>query len=421
MATESLTFKSGLDDSKFQAGLNRMEKGAKASTGKISGMMKGIGVAAAAMAVVNAAKGIANMTGDLSDQANQLNMNVESMQKLQGVMAQGGTDADKFVMGMQKLGIAMTTATEEGGPTLENFEKMGISFSQLAEAGDDTEKVFRLMSDALEKSNGNLSIHNAALEILGTRQGKMVGTMKAGTKAIDEQAKSVYILSARQVEYGDRVADATEVKLKNTKVAAAEAAIMAAELKSVDGGMKIEVEKPKFAKFEGPDPVWMAAKKKEEEENEKRRIKAEKEVHEIRKESMQVVVKTAEENHNSSVEAKDAAREALMAALSGQRAAKPTSKERRVNRMMAELEDPTMRKTGLTSGGLSKRLSSGEKVTSLTTGNLSTQSRSLMARGGAQKALSEFQKAKEAEKANAANLQTSADMLKLIEKGINGE
>ena len=51
MATQSLEFKSGLDDSKFQAGLKNMEKGAKASTGKISGMMKGIGIMAAAKAV----------------------------------------------------------------------------------------------------------------------------------------------------------------------------------------------------------------------------------------------------------------------------------------------------------------------------------------------------------------------------------
>ena len=404
----AIPFVTTLDDSKFQAGLKNMEKGAKASTGKISGMMKGIGIMAAATAVLGAAKGIANMTGDLSDQAAQLNMNVESMQKLQGVMAQGGTDADKFVMGMQKLGIAMTTAREEGGPTLENFEKMGISFTQIADAGDDTEKVFRLMSDALEKSNGNLSIHNAALEIVGAKNGKMVSSMSAGTQAIDEQAKKVEILTARQVEYGDRSSDIIGQEVENLKKRATAAALVGAHATGKFGGMKDKVDAPTYARFTGPDPRALAAEKK---------------ALEIRKESMQIVIKTAEENHKSSLEAKDAAREALMAALSGQRAAKPTSKERRVNRMMAELEDPTMRKTGLTTGRIGMRMSEGAMMktgSSLTSGNLSSQSRSLMARGGAQKALSEFQKAKEAEKANAANLKEAADMLKLIEKGING-
>jgi len=405
MATQSLEFKSGLDDSKFQAGLKNMEKGAKGSTGKIAGMMKGIGVVAAAMAAINAAKGIANMTGDLSDQANQLNMNVESMQRLQGVMALGGTDANKFVMGMQKIGMAMTTAREEGGPTLENFEKMGISFSQLAEAGDDTEQVFNLMSNALEKSNGSLDVHNAALKIVGEKNGKMVGTMKQGAKAINEQGKSVEILTARQVEYGDRSSDIIEQEIENLKKRAVATALMGGHATGKFGGMKDKVNAPTYAKFTGPDPRALAAEKK---------------ALEIRKESMQVVIKTAEENHKSSLEAKDAAREALMAALSGERVAKPTSKERRVNRMMAELEYSPNRKTGLESGALSRRFSPGEKATSLTTGSLSSQSRSLMARGGAAKALSQFEKAKEAEKANAANLKEAADMLKLIEKGING-
>ena len=203
-----------------------------------------------------------------------------------------------------------------------------------------------------------------------------------------------------------RSSDIIGQEVENLKKRATAAALVGAHATGKFGGMKDKVDAPTYARFTGPDP---------------RAIAAEKKALELRKESLQVTIKTNEENHKSSLEAKEAAREALMAALSGQRAAKPTSKERRVNRMMAELEDPTMRKTGLTSGGLSKRLSSGEKVASLTTGNLSTQSRSLMARSGAQKALSEFQKAKEAEKANAANLKEAADMLRLINKGINGE
>jgi hypothetical protein len=406
MGTQSLEFKSGLDDSKFQQGLKRMETGAQKSTGKISGMMKGIGIMAAATAALGAAKGIANMTGDLSDQANQLNMNVESMQKLQGVMAQGGVDAGKFVMGMQKIGMAMTTAREEGGPTLENFEKMGISFTQLADAGDDTEKVFRLMADALEKNNGSLDVQNAALKIVGEKQGKMVGVMKAGTQAIDEQAKAVTILTAREVEYGDRSSDIIGQKIENLKKLGTAEGLALANATGEFGGMKDKVAAPTFAKFSGPDPRALAAEKK---------------ALEIRKEALQVTIKTAEENHKSSMEAKDAAREALMAALSGQRAARPSSKERRVNRMMAELENPTDRKTGLTSGTLSRRLSAGEKVTTLTTGNLSSQSRSLMARGGAAKALSEFNKTRELEKANAEFLQRELETLKSIERGINGE
>ena len=407
MGTQSLTFQSGLDDSKFQAGLKNMEKGAKASTGKISGMMKGIGIMAAAKAVIGAAKGIANMTGDLSDQANQLNMNVESMQKLQGVMAQGGVDANKFTMGMQNIGKALTTAREEGGPALENFEKMGISFTQIADAGDDTEKVFRLMSDALQKSNGSLDVQNAALEIVGTKQGKMVGAMKAGTQAIDEQAKSVYILTARQVEYGDRASDIIGQEIENAKKLATATALMGGHATGKYGGMKDKVAAPTFRSFEGADP---------------RRIAAEKKALELRKESLRVLIQTTEEAHKASQESVAAAREALMAALSGQRATRPTSKERSISRMMERLENPMQRKTGLQTSGLGGRMF-GATITgsSLGTGKLSDQYRSLSARSGAGKAVSEFAKAKQMEKQNAANLATSTELLRSIEKGINGE
>jgi len=48
------------------------------------------------------------------------------------------------------------------------------------------------------------------------------------------------------------------------------------------------------------------------------------------------------------------------------------------------------------------------------------QTKSLSTKSGVGKALSALDKAKEAEKQNAANLQNASDMLKLIEKGING-
>jgi len=215
--------------------------------------------------------------------------------------------------------------------------------------------------------------------------------------------------NSRRCCLADRCAtgsDIVEQEIENAKKLGTAKLLEGANATGKFGGMKDKVDAPTYQRFTGPDPRTLAAEKK---------------ALEIRKEALQVTIKTKEENHKSSLEAKEAAREALMAALSGERAAKPTSKERRVNRMMAELENPSDRKTGLTSGMLSKRMSPGEKATSLTSGSLSSQSRSISARGGVGKALSEFNKAKEAEKQNAANLQNASDMLKLIEKGINGE
>ena len=414
MATQSLEFKSGLDDSKFQAGLKNMEKGAKASTGKISGMIKGIGLAAAAMAVVNAAKEAMNMGGELDDQASSLNMNVETMQKLQGVMLQSGVGQDQFVMGMKELGEAMVAAVQEGGPALEKFTKLGISFEQIDDVGNDTAKMFYIMSDAIMNSESALDSTTAATAILGGKQGKMVAGMRAGSEEIKKQAEGIKFLTAEQVEYTARLGDATEQETNNLKKQAVAAGAELANKLGTAGGMKDKVEPPNL----GP-----GAKRRENPDDVKKRLEAEKkaaeEVLKLRKEALQVSIKTNEENLQASKEAVDAAREALRDRLSGKREAKETTKEKRVNRMMAELEGKPGGESGLKSGKLGVGITSDPK-SSLQSGGISFKTKSLSTKSGVGKALSALDKAKEAEKVNAANLQVSADLLKLIEKGING-
>ena len=414
MATQSLVFKSGLDDSKFQAGLKNMEKGAKASTGKISGMIKGIGLAAAAMAVVNAAKAAMNMGGELDDQAGSLNMNVETMQKLQGVMLQSGVGQDQFVMGMKEIGEAMVAAREEGGPALEKFTKLGISFEQIDDVGNDTAKMFYIMSDAIMNSESALDSTTAATAILGGKQGKMVAGMRAGSEEIKKQAEGIKFLTAEQVEYIARLGDASEQETNNLKKQAVAAGAELANKLGTAGGMKDKVEPPNL----GP-----GAKRRENPDDVKKRLEAEKkaaeEVLKLRKEALQVSIKTNEENLQASKEAVDAAREALRDRLSGKREAKETTKEKRVNRMMAELENPKLLESKLKSGKLGVGITSDPK-SSLESGGIGMKTKSLSAKSGVGKALSALDKAKEAEKVNAANLQVSADLLKLIEKGING-
>ena len=414
MATQSLEFKSGLDDSKFQAGLKNMEKGAKASTGKISGMIKGIGLAAAAMAVVNAAKAAMNMGGELDDQAGSLNMNVETMQKLQGVMLQSGVGQDQFVMGMKEIGEAMVAAREEGGPALEKFTKLGISFEQIDDVGNDTAKMFYIMSDAIMNSESALDSTTAATAILGGKQGKMVAGMRAGSEEIKKQAEGIKFLTAEQVEYTARLGDASEQETNNLKKQAVAAGAELANKLGTAGGMKDKVEPPNL----GP-----GAKRRENPDDVKKRLEAEKkaeeEVLKLRKEALQVSIKTNEENLQASKEAADAAREALRDRLSGKREAKETTKEKRVNRMMAELENPKLLESKLKSGKLGVGITSDPK-SSLESGGIGMKTKSLSAKSGVGKALSALDKAKEAEKVNAANLQVSADLLKLIEKGING-
>jgi hypothetical protein len=355
------------------------------------------------------------MGGELDDQAGSLNMNVETMQKLQGVMLQSGVGQDQFVMGMKEIGEAMVAARNEGGPALEKFTNLGISFEQIDDAGNDTAKMFYIMSDAIMNSESALDATTAATAILGGKQGKMVAGMRAGSKEIKKQAEGIEFLTAEEVEYTARLGDATEQQTNNLKKKAAKAAAALANKLGTAGGMKDKVEPPNL----GPN-----AKRRENPDEVKKRLEAEKKGLEdalkLRKEALQVVIKTNEENLKASQEDVIAAREALKDRLSGKREAKETNKEKRVNRMMEELEGPGDRDVGLKSGKLGKGITSEKFKSSLETGGIGMQTKSLSTKSGVGKALSALDKAKAAEKANAANLQNASDMLKLIEKGING-
>ena len=88
--------------------------------------------------------------------------------------------------------------------------------------------------------------------------------------------------------------------------------------------------------------------------------------------------------------------------------------------MMKELEEPKDIETGLKSGKLGEGITSYKQKSLLETTDIGMKTKSLSAKSGVGKALSALDKAKEAEKANAANLKSAADSLKEIEKGING-
>ena len=280
--------------------------------------------------------------------------------------------------------------------------------------GNDTAKMFYIMSDAIMNSESALDSTTAATAILGGKQGKMVAGMRAGSEEIKKQAEGIKFLTAEQVEYIARLGDASEQETNNLKKQAVAAGAELANKLGTAGGMKDKVEPPNL----GP-----GAKRRENPDDVKKRLEAEKkaaeEVLKLRKEALQVSIKTNEENLQASKEAVDAAREALRDRLSGKREAKETTKEKRVNRMMAELENPKLLESKLKSGKLGVGITSDPK-SSLESGGIGMKTKSLSAKSGVGKALSALDKAKEAEKVNAANLQVSADLLKLIEKGING-
>ena len=214
MATQSLEFKSDLDDSQFQAGLKNMEKGGKRVEGSLVGsfdsMAKGIGASMAAAftvgAVVNAGKAVIDFAGQLQDQAEALGINTEVLQGFQGAMADSGVSAEKFTKGMATLISSIQQAKEDSGTARDSFAALGIEFDSIA--NDSPDQILLKIADGLKNAKDPAAAYAAALDLVGKNQINFVAALKGGSADFQESASKIKTASEEQVAAVARIGDA---------------------------------------------------------------------------------------------------------------------------------------------------------------------------------------------------------------------
>jgi hypothetical protein len=398
MSTQSLEFRSGLDDSKFQAGLKNMEKGAKQSSGKISGFMKGIGIAAIGAAAMKGAQMVNNFTGTIVDNAAAAQMDTDAFQGLSGALEQSGTDMESFTRAAVTLNSSMESARTEAGPARDAFDALGISFGSIANSTPD-EMIYQL-ADALNGAEDKGAAFNAVQDLIGKKQAKMIAALAMGGDELEKLAAKVDKISESELNSVDSVGDKVTSLIRSFKSKTSEVAAFFAPV----GG---ETAKAPRRQFAGEDPRAIAARK---------------DALELQKEGLKVAIETGEANVAAAQAAKEAAREALVAALSGQRAQRPSVTERRVARMINQAESPTVRNQGLAgTGGLkSGKLETGDALAMGGIFGLRSPTTNRSAMSGSGKALKAFQDAQAKNKAAEEQQKIMVDALKNIDRGING-
>ena len=216
MATQSLEFKSDLDDSQFQAGLKNMEKGGKRVEGSLVGsfdsMAKGIGASMAAAftvgAVVNSAKALLDFAGELQDQAEALGVSTQKLQELQGALSSSGVSAEKFTLGMATLSQNVQQAKNDTGTARASFDALGISFENISK--DPIDELILKIADGLKNAKDPAAALAAALDLLGTKQIKFAAGLKNGRDEIAITASTIKTLNDEQVAEIARIGDAWE-------------------------------------------------------------------------------------------------------------------------------------------------------------------------------------------------------------------
>ena len=236
MATQSLEFKSDLDDSQFQAGLKNMEKGGKKVEGSLVGsfdsMAKGIGASLAAAftvgAVVNAGKAVIDFAGQLQDQSEALGINTEVLQGFQGAMADSGVSAEKFTKGMATLISSIQQAKEGSGTARDSFAALGIEFDSIA--NDSPDQILLKIADGLKNAKDPAAAYAAALDLVGKNQINFVAALKGGSAEFQESASKIKTASEEQVAAIARIGDAWDKATTAAKTYGIEALDMLADL-----------------------------------------------------------------------------------------------------------------------------------------------------------------------------------------------
>ena len=239
MATQSLEFKSDLDDSQFQAGLKNMEKGGKkvegSLVGSFSSMAKGIGASMAAAftvgAIVDAAKSILDFVGQLQDQADALGVNTEILQGFQGAMMGSGVSAEKFTKGMATLISSIQQAKQDTGTARDSFAALGIEFDSIA--NDSPDQILLKIADGLKNAKDPAAAYAAALDLVGKNQINFVAALKGGSAAFAENASKIKVLSDEEVAAIDEIGLAWDKAVLKSKAYAAQALLALAKPKGI--------------------------------------------------------------------------------------------------------------------------------------------------------------------------------------------
>ena len=209
MATDSLDFKSGLDDSKFQAGLKRMDKGAAQLGASMAKAFAG-GAAIGGLATIGTM--LKNVTNEaiefgssIKDNADRLSMSTTAMQGLTEAFGLSGARSEDVQKGLTRLNISLDDARNNTGTARAAFEKLGITWEQID--NESPEEVIYMIANAVKNAKDPVSALTGAMDILGKTGAKMVPGLTDGGDALRKMADEASKLSDADVkrldDYGD--------------------------------------------------------------------------------------------------------------------------------------------------------------------------------------------------------------------------
>lgn len=203
-----IDWKATMDDTAVTRAFRNIETGASKTVRSVESTFGVLTAGALGAGILAIGKSVVDLAGDIADSAEAVGLTSNAYQELTGVFEQGGVKAEKFTKAMGVLQQSIQEAVDGNEKTRTSFERLGITWEELNTASP--EEILNDIAEGLQNSSNWTESFAAATDILGKGQTKLIGQLRAGKEALDEQRKSIITMSETAVQAFDAAGDAAQ-------------------------------------------------------------------------------------------------------------------------------------------------------------------------------------------------------------------
>jgi hypothetical protein len=177
-----------------------------------AGGLVGAGIGLAINATLGQVQSLIEGLGELQDQADVLDLNVEELQGLRYGFQLAGVDADKLNAGLQRFGALVGQAAEGEGALADVFAEAGVSLTDMGGNLRSTSDLLREFADVVAATPAGAERLALASDVFGRAGRNLVLGLEGGRSGLDAmiaQARETgaildEVLVRRAEEIGDR-------------------------------------------------------------------------------------------------------------------------------------------------------------------------------------------------------------------------
>lgn len=158
--------------------------------------------------------------GEMVDASEQLGVSAESLSKLQRVMQGAGVEVENLRKAFISLNQARLAAKGGDDKALASFAQLGVTTEQL----DNLEETFFAVADGIAAIKDPAEAAGKAMELIGTRNAKLIGGMREGSEELKKRMSEVVSVTEANAKAVDDTSDSLSNLWGAAKAGAANAA-----------------------------------------------------------------------------------------------------------------------------------------------------------------------------------------------------